>query len=87
MSQHQDVLLVDRRHERAVGEVVDLVGDLVTAMLDVTKRRVMAPLFVQRTAELTERLPDELALLVEKFVKAALPQNEVQFRDPTPPQG
>src|SRR5207302_7452234 len=36
MSQVEDVLLVDRRHERAVGQGVDLMGDVVTSVLDLT---------------------------------------------------
>src|SRR5205814_4453269 len=75
----KDVRSVEWRHESTVGEVVDLMRDVVTSMLDLPQLSMMAPFLVQRAVQLAKRFADQRALAVEQFVKAELARNDVQF--------
>ena len=77
--QQQDVLLVHGRHEGAVGEAVQLVGDVVGAVLEVAKPRMPGGAFEQALTELRQHFRNQLALLGEKFVELALLRDQAEF--------
>src|SRR6185437_14813132 len=71
---------LDRRGEGAVGQVVELVRDVVARVLEVPKGRVAALTLAQRLAEGGEGLVDDRALLLEKVIEAMLARNQAQLQ-------
>ena len=80
MRQQEDVLLVHRSDERAVREVVDLVGDVIALMLEISKTRMPAAPFQERLAQFCERFADQGALLLEELIELQLARNQTQFQ-------
>ena len=80
MSEQEDVLLVHRRDERAVREVVDLVGDVVAFMFEISKMGMPAAPLQQRFAQLRERFADQGALPLEQLVELQLARNQAQLQ-------
>src|SRR5438270_3745051 len=68
----EDVLALDRRHEGAVDQAVDLVRHVVRLVLEVAQPRMPGAAFEQAFGELDQGLLNKLTLLREEVVEAAL---------------
>jgi hypothetical protein len=76
MREQEDVLLVHRRDERAIREVVDLMGNVIALVFEISKTRMPAAPLKQRLAQLAERLADKGALLLEQLIEPQFARNQ-----------
>jgi len=81
--QGEDVLPLDRRDEGLVDQPVDLVGDVVRLVLEITETGMTRPTLEQALAQLHQGVVDERALLCEEVVKATLLRNQAESHEAT----
>jgi len=80
MRQEQDVLLLNGGRKRAVRQVVDLAGDVVTHVLELAEAGMAVSAFRKRLAELGKRLADQRALPLEQLIEAVLARNQAELQ-------
>src|SRR5882724_361336 len=79
MSQQQNVFLLHGRSECAIGQVVDVVCDLVASVLELTQSRMAIFSLRKRVPQLSERLADQRALMTEELIEAMLSRDQAQL--------
>src|SRR5438874_13117072 len=80
MRQEQDVLLINGGRKRAVRQVLDLPGDVVTHVLELAEAGMAVSAFRKRLAELGKRLADQRALPLEQLIEAVLARNQAELQ-------
>src|SRR5439155_486365 len=85
MRQEQDVLLLNGGRKRAVRQVVDLAGDVVTHVLELAEAGMAVSALRKRLAELGKRLADQRALPLEQLIEAVLARNQAELQALTTP--